>query len=287
MFNSLRADAEIPKKFQFWFFQYNSSNMITLSASELREAITDMIKRLDPQGEDPALQKMVVIGHSQGGLLTKMIAIDSGDLLWNAISDQPFDKADLEPKVKELAQRLVFIKPTPSVKRVVFISTPHRGSYLTRNWVRSLIRWVVTLPTNVVTGSREFLDTLQSRLKLPEYLKGEIPTSIDGMSDANPLLKSLVTIPLAPGIVGHSIIAVKPGMDIETGNDGVVEYKSAHIDNVESEYIVRAGHSCQDHPLVVEEVRRILLKHLQQEADIPPPVETSSTDETVRKAAGL
>jgi len=47
----------------------------------------------------------------------------------------------------------------------------------------------------------------------------------------------------------------------EGGNDGVVEYKSAHIDGVESELIVRSGHSTQGTPQTIEEVRRILYEH--------------------------
>jgi hypothetical protein len=63
-------------------------------------------------------------------------------------------------------------------------------------------------------------------------------------------------------VASHSIISVKPGMDIATGNDGVVEYASAHIDGVTSELIVRSGHSSQDHPFTIEEMRRILLQHI-------------------------
>ena len=47
------------------------------------------------------------------------------------------------------------------------------------------------------------------------------------------------------------------------GADGVVKYTSAHVDYAESEFIVRSGHSCQDNPLTIEEVRRILLENLE------------------------
>jgi pimeloyl-ACP methyl ester carboxylesterase len=262
MVNSLRADPELRKRYQIWFYQYNSNNMVTLSAAGLRESISGMINKLDPEGEDPALQNMVIIGHSQGGLLTKMAAVNPGNELWQAISDEDFDKADFDPQVKAMAHRLLLYQPLPFVRRVVFISTPHRGSFLTKNWVRDLVSFVVTLPYDIVVQSKNFLTTVGSRLKLPASMAGKIPTSIDGMSEDNPLLKKLAALPLAPGITGHSIVAVKPGMDIATGNDGVVEYKSAHLEGVESEFIVRAEHSCQSHPFTIEEVRRILLKHV-------------------------
>lgn len=101
-------------------------------------------------------------------------------------------------------------------------------------------------------------------------MKGQIPTSINGMSEENPLLKGLLSLPVESGIAPHSIIAVKPGMDVASGNDGVVTYTSAHIDGVESELIVRTDHSCQSHPFVIEEVRRILLKHIRDDVESRP-----------------
>ena len=261
MANTLRADPRIRKHFQFWFYQYNSNNLVMISAAELREAISTMVDQLDPQHQDKALQNMVVIGHSQGGLLTKTTVVSTGDNLWQALSDADIDEMNMDSETKNSVRRLLFFEPQPSVKRVIFISTPHRGSYLTKDWVRSLARDITNMPINIV--HREiFLNTTEPRFKLPESVRGKIPTSIDGMSEENQLLKELAVLPLAPGVAGHSIIAVKPGMDIATGNDGVVEYKSAHIEGVESEFIVRTSHSSQDHPFTIEEVRRILLQHI-------------------------
>jgi hypothetical protein len=78
-------------------------------------------------------------------------------------------------------------------------------------------------------------------------------------------IKTLSPIPIAPGVDAHSIIAVKnPDAPKEKWNDGVVEYKSAHIDGVASELIVHSGHSTQDEPATIEEVRRILIEHLNE-----------------------
>ncbi|MEA5113766.1 MAG: hypothetical protein VB050_07010 [Geobacteraceae bacterium] len=93
-------------------------------------------------------------------------------------------------------------------------------------------------------------------------LQGKTPTSIDGMSLDNPLLKALADIPLGPGIHGHSIIAIKDESTPPEGDDGVVKYTSAHLEEMDSEFIVRSKHSCQGHPFTIEEVRRILLEHL-------------------------
>ena len=130
MFNRLQADPEIRKRYQFWFFQYDSGNPIALSALRLREALSTAVARLDPEGKDPALRRMVLIGHSQGGLLVKMQSISSGDRFWNAASKTPLDEMGFSDQTRDLLRRGLFVEPLPEVSRVVFICTPHRGSFV-------------------------------------------------------------------------------------------------------------------------------------------------------------
>jgi triacylglycerol esterase/lipase EstA (alpha/beta hydrolase family) len=289
MLNTLRADPVIRKRFQFWFFQYNSNNLITISAAQLRETLSGMVGKLDPKGQDPAMQQMVVIGHSQGGLLTKMTAVTPGDNLWKSFSDKSLDELDTSPEIKDQVRRMLFFEPLPFVTRVVFIATPHRGSFLSKQWVRNLVRRVVTIPVDLLFNKAEIYNKLSTQLKLPASMGNKVPTSIDGMSAENPLLKSLVKLPVQPKVTGHSIIAVLPGMEIETGNDGVVEYTSAHIDGLASEFIVRSPHSCQGHPFTIEEVRRILMEHLSVQVAGPSqqqPAQEPVSSASPVKAAG-
>jgi hypothetical protein len=51
---------------------------------------------------------------------------------------------------------------------------------------------------------------------------------------------------------------------VETGDDGVVSYQSAHIPEAKSELVVRSDHSVQSYSHTVAEVRRILLLHLAE-----------------------
>jgi pimeloyl-ACP methyl ester carboxylesterase len=288
MLNTLRADPVIRKRYQFWFFQYNSNNIILQSATQLRETLSTMVNKLDPTGQDQAMKEMVIIGHSQGGLLTKMAVVEPQDALWKTLSDKKFEELGTSVELQRMVQRMLFFEPLPYVTRVVFISTPHRGSFLSKHWVRNLVRKVVSLPTDVFFNRADLFAGIAQQLKLPASVRGKMPTSIDGMSAENPVLQALIKLPLAPGVTGHSIIPVLPDMEIETGNDGVVEYRSAHIDGVASEFIVRTDHSCQGHPLTIEEVRRILMEHLGVKVYGPQNIdpaqqgaapETSSTEE--------
>lgn len=263
MQNTLNADPGLRRRCQIWLFLYSSSKPLAVSASELRDELTATIQRLDPEGKDPALRRMVVIGHSQGGLLTKLTATATGDKLWRVVSEKPLGELNLPEDKRAEIRRLVFFEPLPFVRRVVFISTPHRGSYVARGVVRNLTRKLVSLPETLVQKTYALLSQTED-IQLPGMFRGKMPTSVDSMSPDNPLLLTLAEIPVAPGIQAHSIIPVKGDGDYRTGRDGVVAYSSAHVDYVESELIVRGPHSCQSMPPTIEEVRRILHEHLDQ-----------------------
>src|SRR6202041_3994901 len=111
MTNELLGDPAIASRYQIWFFSYNSGNPIALSAMRLREALTTARKDVDPAGKDLALDQMVVVGHSQGGLLTKMTVVDSGTRFWDRLTKIPFEKAELDPETRDLLQRAIFVKP--------------------------------------------------------------------------------------------------------------------------------------------------------------------------------
>jgi pimeloyl-ACP methyl ester carboxylesterase len=258
MYNRLIGDPQIRRRFQFWFFNYKSGDPVVLSSLKLREALTAAVAQVDPEGKDPALRRMVLIGHSQGGLLVKMQAISTGDRLWNAVSRKPLDELELSDSTRELLKKGFFLEPLPEVSRVVFISTPHRGSFVAGyKFVGNLVQRLFT-PAPVSTKvSSEIFKNRDALVGFPV-----VPTAVDNMSPRHPFIQGLQKIPVAPSIEAHSIISVNEGDDpIEEGDDGVVEYKSAHIEGVESELVVRSPHSTQGNPHTIEEVRRILLLH--------------------------
>jgi pimeloyl-ACP methyl ester carboxylesterase len=258
MANELLGDPAIASRYQLWFFLYNSGNPIVLSAMRLRESLQAVRKDLDPEGKDPALKQMVVIGHSQGGLLTKMMVVDSGNRFWSNVTSVPFEQADLDPETRELASRAMFFKPQPYVTRVIFIATPHRGSYMASNPIVKFGNKFINLPGGLAKTAVALGNLREASLMGTPFT---MPTALDNMDSSNRFIKVLSSLPIAPGVHAHSIIPVTGTGPVEQGNDGVVEYKSAHIDGVESELVVRSGHSTQARPETIEEVRRILYEH--------------------------
>jgi len=257
--NELTNDRVIGDRFQFWLFLYNTGNPVAFSGGRLRAALERAVATLDPDGRDPDLRRMVVTGHSQGGLLTKTTVIDSGSRIWESLSKVPIDQLDLSEQTRETLERSLFYTPEPFVTRVIFVCTPHHGSYLASFSLAGLVSDLVGLPSNLLQMSAELLVRNPGKLLFAGV--GRLPTSIDNMTPGNPFLQALAAVPIAPGIAAHSIIAVQGDGPPEKGSDGVVRYSSAHIEGVESEFVVRSGHSAQGNPDVILEVRRILLEH--------------------------
>jgi pimeloyl-ACP methyl ester carboxylesterase len=265
MANSLTADPVLRQRYQIWSFVYSSSRPLNFSIADLRAALTERVQQLDPKGTNAMLRQMVVIGHSQGGLLTKGTAVDTGDRLWRMFSTNRLEDLKISEEKRAELRRLIFYEPLPFVKRVVFISTPHRGSYLANNLARRLGQKLVALPRAVVSQSSELIGITQGS-EVGQFLpRNKIPTSLDGMSPKNPGLLAVAEIPVAPEIKAHSIVSVLgDGDPNDGGKDGVVAYKSAHVDYVESELVVRGKHTCLNLPTTIEEVRRILHLHLEE-----------------------
>jgi pimeloyl-ACP methyl ester carboxylesterase len=260
--NELVNDPRFWENYEIWLFMYNTGNPVAYSAMLLREALTRMVNELDPGGTDAGLQRMVVIGHSQGGLLTKMTAIDSGNNLWPF--KVPPDQLDLDGEDRELLTKSLLIKPLPFVRRVVFIATPHRGSYQALGLLGNLASWLVNMPGRFTRLSLQVL-TLQTKGLLLNPMTG-VPTSIDNMNPNNRFIRTLSEIPIADRVTAHSIIGVDGSGPPVEGGDGVVKYSSAHIDGVASEKIVRSAHSMQGNPETIQEVKRILMEHVKAAA---------------------
>jgi pimeloyl-ACP methyl ester carboxylesterase len=272
LFNDLRADPLLRERYQFWFYLYPTGNPYLDTAAHLREQLARLRTELDPEHRDVALDNMVFVGHSMGGLVSKLLTVDSGDAFWKLVSSEPFDKLRVDDETRANLQRVFFFDRQECVKRVVFLGTPHHGSKLSPSPPARLARHFIRLPKNVLTTVQEL--SLENPGTFFTIKPGKVPTSIDLLAPHAPALEVLAALPLSAGVSYHSIIGVTPptgafkvadllaGIGKNEPGDGVVPYTSAHIEPVESELVVPAEHTeVHHHPLSVQEVRRILLEH--------------------------
>ena len=261
MIVALESDPGLRDEYQFWTFRYATGDPIPYSARLLRRSLEEARRRFDPEKSESSFERMVLIGHSMGGLLAKMMVVESGTRLWHEVSDRPFEQLVGEPEDRGLFGQALLVKPLPEVRRVVFIATPHRGSKLNRGWL-------LGLGTRLAKGT-ELLRSAHDRLvarNSPGFFKDDfrkgVPTSLEELAWETPLLKSLHELPAAPDVKVHSIVAVRRDFVGDERGDGLVSFVSAHLQGANSEVVISAGHLCQDHPDAIREVRRILMEHL-------------------------
>ncbi|KXV02936.1 hypothetical protein AD929_01385 [Gluconobacter potus] len=269
MGNDLMEDTTIRNHYEFWFFSYATGNPIPYSALQLRQALEKAVAQLGGAKADPALGKMTLIGHSQGGLLAKMLVVNAGDRLWNGMISIPLDRLKLRPSDETLLHDALFPTPLPEARSVVFISTPQHGSYVAGLSVAQLVGRLVTFPVSVQETVRAvFASSPEIRkLNMRPWRVG----SVYGMSPRSSFIRSLAAIPVASDVESHSIIPVLGDGPLKTADDGVVMYESAHIPDVQSELVVRhSGHSTQSNPVTTAEVRRILIRQLEEDGTVPP-----------------
>ncbi len=260
MFNLLMADSILRERCQFWFFQYSTGNPILMSAQDLRTSLLKLVAEVDPKGADAALKHIVLVGHSQGGLLCKLQVVDGDVSWWQSLTGTPLADSGFSPEITELVRSAIVFDPLPFVDRVVYLSTPHRGSYLAEHWLTRWVNTLISVPSEVVSLSK----TMQADERFRRVLQNEVPTSITGMKPSSLFVRVISGAPVVPGVTQNSIIAIGDAdpNHPQGASDGLVQYESAHIDGAESELCVAGGHSCQTSSSAIREVRRILRAHI-------------------------
>lgn len=272
MFNDLRGAADVRSRYQFWFYLYPTGQPFWYSAAQLREDLAAMRESVDPGRQNPRLDAMVLVGHSMGGLVSKLQTIDSGNDFWSVVSERPFESVKAAPEIKQALARTFFFQANSSVRRVITIGTPHRGSNFANSTTRYLGSKLIRLPM-LLTSTRSQLERDNPGLfRRPEII--DVPTSIDSLSPKSAFWPVLLAAERPPRLHYHNIIgrveeenllARAVGLGKDGGSDGVVPIASAHLDGVDSEIVVPADHSTvHRHPQSVLEVRRILLEHLTE-----------------------
>lgn len=260
MLNELLRDPAIQEKYQFMLYMYPTGVPIPIAAAGLRDSLSQAKMLFNPEGQDPEFDQMVLLGHSMGGLLSHFMVVSSGDQLWKLNSDRSFDEILGPAKVLDELRKLLFFEPLPFVKRVVFLATPHRGSDLSRGVVGRVSAGLISDPDYIhkllyqlVKDNPDAFDRRQFR---------RFPTSIETLATNSDVLMALLAMEPAPGIAMHSIIgSLRPGPR-EQSTDGVVPYRSSHLDGVVSEKIVRSDHGVQQDAIAIQEVRAILRSHI-------------------------
>ncbi len=261
MFNHLIADKQIRHNYQLWSYSYPTGYPYPYSAAILRRELDAIERRF------PLRKKMVVIGHSMGGCISRLLITDTGDKLWREIFKRPPSGAAIPTGSKALLRETLIFRHRPEIGRVIFIAAPLRGSDLARNWIGRTGSTFVKVP-------RPLLRVGADALRLVSFQSDEMrmkraPNSVDSLAPNDRFVLAIQKIPITLGIPHHVICGdrgkggnkdkTKPVM-----SDGVVPYWSSHMETAESELIVPSGHGAHQDPQAIAEVERILKVNIQR-----------------------
>lgn len=259
--NELQGDAELRKNFQVWQVYYPTNAPVVLNHAAIRRLVTRTLQHFDPSGQAPASRDMVLIGHSMGGVIARLMVSSADRQLW----DWAMSELELGPeRVEKLHPRLEAIlrfEPMPQFERVIFIATPHRGTVVAGKRMGRWVSRLVRLPLTLLVNFAEILQIAPDAQGANSAQQGppKLPNGIDNLDEHDPFVLAADELPISPRVRYHSIIArVDASVPLEKSDDGLVPYRSAHLSGALSEKVITSGHSVQGSASSILELRRIL-----------------------------
>lgn len=262
--NEVLGDETLRENYQLWQLYYPTNLPLVLNLQSIRQRLQHTLEHFDPTGTAAASHDIVLIGHSMGGLLSRLLVSDSGEQILHVISRQRNLDAQRQKRFFQRFQDDLTFNALPGVSRAVFIAAPHRGTSIADYRLARWLAGLITLPVAVLERFAQAAELLSD----PDSAESAKPvrfTSIENLSDKDAFIVAAAELPINPAVRYHSIIGVEqPALPIEQQSDGVVPYLSAHLAGAESEMVIRSGHSVQETSAAILEIRRILHQHLAE-----------------------
>ncbi|WP_246182396.1 esterase/lipase family protein [Pandoraea pneumonica] len=258
--NEIQGDATLRERFQIWQVYYPTNAPLLVNAMAIRNAFDATLKHFDPDGLSAASHDAVVIGHSMGGVIARLMVSSANDELWNAFQDDYHLDGDQLERARNRLDPLFHFGPVPQFERAIFIAAPHRGTPFARNRIGRWISNLIKLPVTLLSGIDDVLHYATGSEDNPSEGKTRyVPNSIDQLRDNDPYVVAAAGLKISPQVQYHSIIARRDAKGpLNESSDGVVPYSSAHLDGAASERVIVSGHSVQETPQAILEIRRIL-----------------------------
>ena len=226
MANQIRAQADLKEKYQIWVYRYPTGGNFFLSAAQLRNQLASLVAECSVQDKDNCLQRMVIIGHSLGGLVAKLQVTTSGTALWNSVARAPLDQVIATPEERHRLAEQFFFEPSPYIKTAVFIATSNEGSPWANRPVGKVASKIVKYSPQQTKRHRALIKRNPGIFSSP--MQRRSPTSIDLMNPDNELLHTIQNLPLAPWVQSYGIAGTGGSFCSRMGpSDGVVTIHSA------------------------------------------------------------
>lgn len=271
MYNELNREPWFRENYQVWFYSYPTGNNWTFSAARFRQEMAKADKFARAHGPIDQWERMVVIGHSMGGVISHASLKKPGDAMYRAFQKRPLEQLTKNKDTRRAIQLLTMYEPLQPPDRVIFMAAPHRGSPSADRFFSSILRKLIRLPKKLTIDLVDLtLNDFASLTTSGQTSSNGWFTSIGSLSPSYPAYAALSEVPFREGLKIHSVIGDRGRGDTPNSSDGIVPYWSAHLDDVQSEKIVPSGHSVTANLEGALEVKRILKLHLDDSARTNP-----------------
>jgi len=256
--NAILGDPELRSRYQVWHIVYRTDAPVLIVRARVHSYLDQAWKALDPEGDDPARIGIVLVGHSMGGVVARMLCVEPGDALWDAAFAVPHQQLPVNAADAARIDSVFHFHAYPGVTRAIFLAAPHHGSPAADAW------WARMIRTFVGHRAEEAQVLWHLANEHPEVLKEGVRetyreaqlNSIYTLRVAQPVrLASQSMLPVA-GIEYHTIAASLQGEN--PPGDGFVPIDSAMLPGAASMLIVEGDHKLYENDVAIAEVLRIL-----------------------------
>lgn len=263
LFNHLTSLEWFRDRYQVLFYSYPTGIAWPYNAAEFRRQLREVKKYVSQKGPLDQWNKMVMIGHSMGGVISCASLVDPGDRFYKASYRRPLEQLRISADTREAIKSVRLYSPLESPSRAVFMAAPLQGSPMADRFIvqtiSSLIRLPKTLTIDLATAT---FDEITNAIEQGGQTRPPL-TSIGTLSPKYKSYNALKNSPFRDDLIYHSIIGDRGKNDSPDSSDGIVPYWSSHLDGAVSEKIVPEGHSLTAHDETIKELIRILQLHLK------------------------
>lgn len=271
--NTLMTDPKLNQHYQVWQIAYSTNLPILENRYQIHELIRHTFSKLDPHGQDQASKNAVLIGHSMGGVISRMLVSDTNltDALVTLDDKEQFKLInDLPSDQRHAISERLKLTSLPQIDEAVFLSAPHRGTDYADRWFTRAARRIIKLPVDFTRSLGAALtDDVQSQSFLGSlYLQN----GASQLSDRSSFVALTKDVQISPSVRYHTIVGNNTGISHSENNssdtvggaisDGIVPYASSHLEGAASEIIIEGRHNIHENPKTIVQLRKILHEHL-------------------------
>ena len=217
--NDILNDDKLRDNYQVWQIFYPTNLPILENRYQIQQLINSTYQQTDPNGQNRASQNSVIISHSMGAIIARMMLSDENlidDL--DKLNDKDILSSNEKQQIRnalktsfgedELKERFE-LQALPQVDTAVFLSAPFRGTDYADRWFTRALRRIVYLPVGLVKTFTDNLATIATQGDLAQNPLGALylQNGASQLSDKSSFIELTKDITMNGRITYHSIIA--------------------------------------------------------------------------------